>query len=175
MTRLYAYGDAAILTDGGQIVRSVRAECGLTACPSAAASAPHELSKCLRSRARSGRLHGRVRRSGRHRAGCQPHAPTTSAPYHAGITNLHLNHTPYTITLPRTSAPHNGPAYHALHHELPAQRAFVPRRHNGLVHDGAGTTGARGARLTAPARKREANHVPRTPNGLAFSCRERAA
>src|SRR5215213_6431485 len=37
---------------------------GPTDCPSAAASAPHRLSKYERSCARSGRLHGRVRRAG---------------------------------------------------------------------------------------------------------------
>jgi hypothetical protein len=118
--------------------------CGLTGCRSAAASALHRMpSKCLRSRARSGRLQRRVRRSGRRLSGCQPHAPATPARYHACITGLHLNHTQHTIThcttrlqpnhtqhtirLPIAGAQHNERSYHTRHNGQSAQRAFVPR------------------------------------------------
>ena len=56
--------------------------------------APKTLSKNQRSRARSGRLHRRVRRSGLPRSGCHPPAPTTPAPNHAGRTGLARNHAP---------------------------------------------------------------------------------
>jgi len=114
-----------------------------TACPSAAARAPYEPSKCQRSRARSGRLHGRVRRSGRQLSGCLPHGPTTPAQYHtlhagrqseprpSGITRgtpgLHLNHAHRESRRPSrarrttgvhttpciTGTPHHGLSYHA--------------------------------------------------------------
>jgi len=101
--------------------------------------------KCLksqRSRARSGRLERCVRRSGRHRSGCLPHAPTTPAYSHAGTpgvrseprasgitpgrTSVDLNHAPLESPRPErassttglrttrgtTGTQHNAPAYH---------------------------------------------------------------
>ena len=79
------------------------------------------------------------------------------------------------ITRPRTGEPHHGPSYHARHHGRTAPRAVVPRLHNERRHDGVGTTGMQEARFASADRKRHGNHAPRTPNGVAFSCRERAA
>ena len=123
--------------------------------------APKTVSKNARSRARSGQLQHRVRRSGRVPSGCQPHAPTTLARYHAGTTGFHRYHaqlgshpapraairtTPGTrsrcperarrttgrrTTPCTTGTPHHGPAYHTLH--------------NARRHAGASTTDVREA------------------------------
>ena len=101
------------------------------------------MSKSQRSRARSGRLQRRVRRSGLGQSGCRPHGPTTPAWYHTWhnerssvsrpsgitpcITGVNRNHAQHTITRPRTGAPHNGLSSHARHNGRTAQRASVPR------------------------------------------------
>src|SRR6266545_4912022 len=140
--------------------------CGPTAWCSAAASALHKAtSKKQRSRARSGQLQHRVRRSSRQSSACLPHVPTTPAWYHActtsvnleprqkgitrGTTGLNLNHTHLESRCPEraisttgdrttpciTGNQHNGRPYHTLH--------------NGLLHDGAGTTGVWEARFAS--------------------------
>src|SRR6266545_7300956 len=140
--------------------------CGPTAWCSAAASALHKAtSKKQRSRARSGQLQHRVRRSSRQSSACLPHVPTTPAWYHActtsvnleprqkgitrGTTGLNLNHTHLESRCPEraisttgdrttpciTGNQHNRLPYHTLHH--------------GLLHDGAGTTGVWEARFAS--------------------------
>jgi hypothetical protein len=147
---------------------------------------PETLSKSERSRARSGRLERFVRRSGRDRSGCQPHAPTTPSWYHIGTTGVRsgsraAGSTPCTTGRARNHAPLGShPAQRALHRTTPStqsrcpewarsttglpptpyttslqynepsvQRAFVPHTlHNGLQHDGGGTTGVPESRFT---------------------------
>src|SRR6266498_5464701 len=152
---------------------------------------PEPPSKTLGSRARSGRLERHVRRSGRRRSGCRPHAPTTASENHAGTTGVdqnHAQHTPppgrtsfernhaqHTIRLRTTGAPHNGLSYHILHNGRTAQRALVPHpaprapaRRSG--HNGHSRSAIRRIHIT----KRHVIALPRVPNGLPFSCRERA-
>ena len=90
-------------------------------------------SKSLRSRARSGQLQCRVRRSGMPRSGREWHAPTTPAQNYAGTTSVGLEPHPA-----QHYAWHNGPyteprpaSDHAAQNGQSAQRAFVARRHNG--------------------------------------------
>jgi len=77
---------------------------------------------------------------------------------------------------------------HASQNVVPAPRALVPRRHNGrsaqraIVSHPAQRAPARrrwhdrrsGTATNRQQQTRVANHAPRTPNGLAFSCRARA-
>jgi len=77
---------------------------------------------------------------------------------------------PSGITPSITGTPHHGRSYHALHHGHAAPRACEPRRHNGLGHDGGGTTGRQEARFVAFHQNRSVDHVPRTPNALPLSC-----
>jgi len=108
--------------------------------------------KNQRSRARSGQLQCRVRRSGIHRSSWQPHAPTTPSGDHAlhngrsvGITPIwdhprhngrpseppaapyHARHNGRSVgTTPGTTGfPHNGLPYHPRHHGPSARRACV--------------------------------------------------
>jgi len=129
------------------------------------------LPKKQRSRARSGRLQRRVRRPGRRRAHAtrmrQPHQHSTTPSITGvrsvsrtfgithGTTGRDLNHAQHTTTLPRTGAQHHGRAYHTRHNGPSAPRACVPRRHNGLLHDGVGTTGLQDARFAASHPKKE--------------------
>ena len=90
-------------------------------------------SKSERSRARSGQLQCRVRRSGLRRSGCHPHAPTTPARNHAGTTGVRSEPRASGIT-PCTTGRQSEPRQHhdqAAHNGHSAQRAFVPRLHNG--------------------------------------------
>ena len=155
-----------------------------TECPSAAASASQKLSKSQRSRARSGRLHGRVRRSGLPRLGCQPHAPPlrhgitlarrgVRPPSRASgialcITGLERNHAQHTITLPITCAPHNGRSYHAGTTGNPHNAPSYHTLHNGLLHDRAGITAIPQSRSPNQHQTRVANHAPRMLNGLRY-------
>ena len=107
------------------------------------------LSKTARSRARSGRLHGRVRppveAAQLAACMCRPHRHRTTPAQRA----FGRNHTQHTIRLPTTGAQNNGPSSHTLHNgrphaARPAQRAsssairrilitkeWRPRRHGG--------------------------------------------
>ena len=78
------------------------------------------------------------------------------------------------ITVPITGNQQNGRSYHTRHNGHSAPRAFVPRLHNGRLHDGASTTGLQEAQLASSHRKRNVDHIPRTPNVLRFSCRRGA-
>jgi hypothetical protein len=63
---------------------------------------------------------------------------------------------------------------HAWHHGRSASRAFVPRQHDEHLHDGHWHH-ARSRSLAPPTSKKgRADHLPQRPNGLVFSCRERA-
>ena len=153
--------------------------------------APKTVSKTERSRARSGRLERYVRRSGCRFSGRHPHAPTTPSWYHTGRTGVRsesrtFGTTPCTTCFDldsrsaQDSAVHNGQSAQRacvphLHNGQSAQRACVPGRHNGLWHDGSGTTCLQEVRFAISTSKRCADHVPRTPNGLPISRRERAA
>src|SRR5262249_46565405 len=88
------------------------------------------------------------------------HAPHTIRP---GTTGLHLNH-----------VPHNERSYHARHNGHAAQRAYVPRLHNGRLHDGAGTTRLQDAAFSLHySKKRAGDHASRTPNGQGLAAASR--
>jgi hypothetical protein len=73
----------------------------------------------------------------------------------------------------RSSEPH--PAHdHAWHDGLSARRAFVPPQHNGPRHDAHRHHGRSIPRTTHLTRSGLSTTQPQRPNGLAFSCRERA-
>jgi hypothetical protein len=151
-------------------------EGGPTACPSAAASAPQKLPKNQRSRARSGRLHGRVRQAGSsfrsaarmtvsHLHGTTRHTGRSLEPHPA------QNHTSTTDRQKRSPCPKRAVCTGG-HNERSAPRAFIPRQHHEHWHDASGTTGTRhsdelytktGLRPHCPAAERPA-----------FSRRERA-
>jgi hypothetical protein len=96
---------------------------------------------------------------------CHPYVPTTppcshtcttgvgSESHASGITpcttGLERNYVQHTTRLPTTSALHHELSYHTLHNGQSAQRTFVPRLHNGRLHDGGGTTGVLEARFAA--------------------------
>jgi hypothetical protein len=119
------------------------------------------VSKKHRSRARSGRLERRVRRPGRQRAGCLPHEPTTPAHDHA-------QHNGRSVGI--TSSTGSRSARRARSrtglHTTPAQRA--PARRRG--HNAPSRCAIRRSRI----KKGVAIALPRVPNDLPFSCRERA-
>ncbi len=120
-----------------------------TACPSAAASAPYEPSKKPRSRARSGRLHGRVRRSGRHHSGCEWHPPTTPAYSHTGTTGVWSpSRTPGITrgTTGRALEPH--PAQNYARHNGP-RSGITPSTRSDCPPRAFSTTGLR----TTPAQR----------------------
>ena len=90
---------------------------------------------------------------------CQPHDRTTPARTHAGTTGADWNHTQHTITSGTTGKEHDGPSY---------QRSIT-----GHGTTGSATTGIQESHL--PFKNiPNANHVAQRPNGLPFSCRERA-
>jgi len=118
---------------------------------------------------------------------CADHTGTIPRPlqrvfdrYHAQLGSRPPQRAVHGTTPIEDHASHNGPS---------AQRAFVPRRHNALLHNErsyhTGITGVCTTELARRAfRKRNlphhhqnwnASHAPWTPNGLVFSCRERAA
>ena len=97
---------------------------------------------------------------------------TTRIGNHACTTGLHLEPRPSGITLPVTRLPHNELSYHALHNAPSAQRAFIPHRHNGLLHNGVGTTRLQDARFATSGTKREC-HLRR--HGCRTGCRLAAA
>ncbi len=121
---------------------------------------------------------------------CRQQKPTTLVRNHAARRAFGGNHPPHTITparralmwshtrhgttpsttgmqyhapsnhTGRTSVPHHAPSYH---HSIPRTQHDA-HRHNGRSHSRSTQTTKMGLRTT----------LPQLPNGLAFSCRERA-
>jgi hypothetical protein len=131
-----------------------------TACPSAAASAPQKVCQKANDLAREavgcmGVFGTLVARSAQPPA-CVYHAGTQSP----GTTGVYLNHTPHAITLGTTRKQHHEPSYHG--------------RHNGRPHAGAWHHGRSRIATDSYNKNGLAPTLPQRPNGLAFSCRERA-
>jgi hypothetical protein len=121
-------------------------------------------SKCERSRARSGRLQRRVRRSSRSPAGCRPHAPTTLVWDHAlhngrsvGTTPI-WNHARHNALSSEPRAAHD----HAAHNGRSAQPASAPH----VAQRAISTTSLRTTRCTTSA------CTPRDPHNGAFNQRD---
>ena len=92
-----------------------------------------------------------------------------------GTTGRDRNHAQHTIMVP-----HNGHAAPLAfvphrHNEPSAPRVFVPHRHNGHRTPGPAERAFRMRNCLQQKRKKDSDHAPRTPNGLAFSCRKRTA
>jgi len=105
-----------------------------------------------------------------------------------GTTSLDREPRASGITLLATRLPHNGPSYHAgttgaQHNEPSSHTGTTGAQHNGPSYH-TGTTGFgtperaeqafRKRNSLLPTKKGMTTALPRVPNGLAFSCRERA-
>jgi hypothetical protein len=80
-------------------------------------------------------------------------------------TSGYRNHAPHEITLGTTGRPQHERSHHTQHNGQAAQRAPARRRRK-----------RRALRVKSEqsAKKRQDDHILWLPNGLAFSCRERA-